>query len=161
MVTVREKQTRCFTLLDRLLAISLADAQQGKEEGQTAASNAKIISISGVSVGVILAVLLGVVIARLITKPVLLGVRAAEGLARGDLNQRIDIDQKDEIGTLAAALRHMIGKLREVVGQVQSGAENVASGSEELSATTQSLSQGATEQAASVEEISSSMFWLP
>jgi methyl-accepting chemotaxis protein len=157
MVTVRDKQIRCFELLDRLMADSLAAAQKQKTSGEEAAQQASLISMSGIGLGVVLAVLLGVVISRMITKPVLLGVRAAEGLAAGDLNQRIDLEQKDEIGALAEALRHMIAKLREVVGQVQGGAENVASGSEELSATTQSLSQGATEQAASVEEISSSM----
>jgi methyl-accepting chemotaxis protein len=157
MVTVREKQLRCFDLLDRLMADSLAAAEKGRADGEAAAATARIMSVSGIGVGVALALLLGVVLSRMITRPVLLGVGAAEGLAAGDLNQRIDLDQKDEIGALAAALRHMIGKLREIVGQVQAGAENVASGSEELSATTQSLSQGATEQAASVEEISSSM----
>ncbi|WP_428559347.1 MAG: HAMP domain-containing methyl-accepting chemotaxis protein [Solidesulfovibrio sp. DCME] len=157
MVTVRDKQIRCFDLLDRLMAESQEAARQAKADGEDAARRASVMSVTGIGVGVALAVLLGVFISRMITKPVLLGVRATEGLAAGDLNQRIELDQKDEIGALAAALRHMIAKLREVVGQVQSGAENVASGSEELSATTQSLSQGATEQAASVEEISSSM----
>jgi methyl-accepting chemotaxis protein len=157
MVTVRDTQVRCFDLLDRLMAVSLAEAHKGKVDGEASANKAMIMSTSGVGVGVILAVILGLVISRMITKPILLGVKAAEGLAAGDLNQRINIDQRDEIGTLAAALRNMIEKLREIVGQVQSGSENVASGSEELSATTQSLSQGATEQAASVEEISSSM----
>ncbi|MHC1711142.1 MAG: methyl-accepting chemotaxis protein [Solidesulfovibrio sp.] len=157
MVTVRDKQVRCFDLLDKLMAVSLAEAHTGKVEGESAANKAMVMAASGVGVGVILAVILGLVISRMITKPILLGVKAAEGLAAGDLDQRIDIDQKDEIGALASALRNMIEKLRDIVGQVQSGAENVASGSEELSATTQSLSQGATEQAASVEEISSSM----
>jgi methyl-accepting chemotaxis protein len=157
MVTVREKQERCFELLDQLLAVTQTEVRQGKIEGEAAASRARIMEITGVGLGVLLAVLLGLGIARLITKPILLGVKAAEGLAAGDLNQRIDIDQKDEIGILAKALRHMIAKLGEVVTQVQAGAENVASGSEELSATTENLSQGATEQAASVEEISSSM----
>jgi methyl-accepting chemotaxis protein len=157
MQTVREKQEKCFALLDKLLAITTEEAQQSKLQGEATAARARIMSLSGVGVGVLLAVLLGVGIARLITRPILIGVQAAEGLAAGDLNQRIDIDQKDEIGTLAKALRHMIAKLAEVVGQVQSGAENVASGAEELSATTENLSQGATEQAASVEEISSSM----
>ncbi len=157
MVTVRDSQTRCFDLLDRLLATSMDDARKGKEAGEAATAEARFMSLAGMGMGVALAVALGLVIARMITRPVLLGVRAAEGLAAGDLDQRVDLDQKDEIGALAAALRHMIAKLRGIVGQVQAGAENVASGSEQLSATTQSLSQGATEQAASVEEISSSM----
>ena len=157
MVGVREKQIRAFDILDTLMDATLAEAQKDQDAGVATANMARIMSITGVAVGVLLAIGLGAFIARAITRPILIGVRAAEGLSAGDLNQRIDIEQKDEIGALAAALRHMIVKLREVLGQVQAGAENVASGSEELSATTQSLSQGATEQAASVEEISSSM----
>ena len=157
MGALREKQVRCFDLLDQLMTAALADAQQGKADGEAAEKSATILGGTGVALGVVLAICLGLWITRLITKPILTGVRAAEGLASGDLNQQIDIKQKDEIGALAAALRHMIAKLREIVGEVQSSAGNVATGSEELSATTQNLSQGATEQAASVEEISSSM----
>lgn len=157
MESLRERQVRCFDLLDKLMTAALEHAQQSKVAGDIAQKKANIMSITGVSLGVIFAVCLGLWITRLITVPVQIGVQAAEGLAEGDLNQHIDIDQNDEIGALAKALRHMIGTLQSIVGKVQSGAEHVATGSEELSATTQNLSQGATQQAASVEEISSSM----
>ena len=157
MEGLRERQVRCFSLLDQLMAAALNNAQRGKAAGEVAEHQAKVMEVSGVGLGVVLAICLGLWITRLITKPILSGVQATEGLSSGDLNQHIDIEQKDEIGALAAALRHMIAKLREIVGEVQASAGNVATGSEQLSATTQSLSQGATEQAASVEEISSSM----
>ena len=60
-------------------------------------------------------------------------------MAEGDFTRTLDIDQKDEIGTLAASLNEMVGKLRDVVAEVQSASENVASGSEELSASAQSM----------------------
>jgi methyl-accepting chemotaxis protein len=85
------------------------------------------------------------------------GVAFAKQLSDGHLDVRIDVDQKDEVGALAAALTDMAGRLRNVVMQVNASAESVASGSEELSASSETLSQGATEQAASVEEISSSV----
>jgi len=111
--------------------------------------------------GALLAILLGalaaVLITRAITGPVRKGLDFAKELAEGNLAARIDVDQKDEIGALAAALTDMAGRLRSVVLQVNNSAEAVASGSEELSASSESLSQGATEQAASVEEISSSI----
>jgi methyl-accepting chemotaxis protein len=111
--------------------------------------------------GLIFAVLFGVVTAifltKAITKPILQGVSFAEAMSGGDFTQRLNIDQKDEIGVLAAALNAMVERLRQIVSEVQSASDNVASGSEEISASAQSMSQGATEQAASVEEISSSM----
>jgi len=113
--------------------------------------------IVGLGFAVVLGVILALILTKAITKPVLLGVSFAEGMANGDFTQQLAIDQKDEIGTLAAALNHMVERLRQVVAEVQSASDNVASGSEEISASAQSMSQGATEQAASVEEISSSM----
>jgi len=114
----------------------------------------------GIVLGVIALVVIAVIIfiiARVIAAPVVKGVDFAKAIAEGDLNQSLDIDQKDEIGQLMTALNNMSRSLREIVTEVQSAAENVASGSEELSASSESLSQGATEQAASVEEVSSSM----
>jgi methyl-accepting chemotaxis protein len=110
--------------------------------------------------GLVIAVLLAIgalFLAGGIAKPLTKGVAFAETVSRGELDAELDVEQKDEVGMLADALRQMMDKLRDVVGEVQSATENVASGSEELSASSESLSQGATEQAASVEEVSSSM----
>lgn len=112
-------------------------------------------------IGLIIALILGLSIAffitRAITKPIIMGVKFAETVANGDLSQRLDIVQKDEIGQLANALNNMVDKLKEVVANVQSAADNVASGSQELSASSEEMSQGSTEQAAAAEEASSSM----
>lgn len=124
--------------------------------------NAKANSIAmiGIWIGIAAVVILFIVlyvIAGVITKPVSKGIQLAEGLAEGDLTRDIDVDQKDEVGQLAQALRSMTTRLKNVIGDVQSAAETVATGSEELSSSAISMSQGATEQAASVEEVSSSM----
>ncbi len=112
-------------------------------------------------VGLIIATLIGIAVAVFltlaITRPIIKGVGFAQAMATGDFTQKLDIDQRDEVGTLAAALNDMVDRLRDVVAEVQTATDNVAAGSEELSSSAQSLSQGATEQAASVEEISSSM----
>jgi methyl-accepting chemotaxis protein len=112
-------------------------------------------------VGLIIALIVGVVIAylltRIITRPILAGVTFAQAMSQGDFTSILEIDQRDEIGTLAKALNEMVTKLRGVVSDVQGATDNVASGSEELSAAAQTLSQGATEQAAAIEEVSSSM----
>ncbi len=118
---------------------------------------ASSVMLGGLAVALLLGVVIAVFLTKAITGPVIKGVGFAKAMAEGDFTRLLDIDQKDEMGVLAASLNEMVGKLREVVAEVQSASENVASGSEELSASAQSMSQGATEQAASVEEISSSM----
>jgi methyl-accepting chemotaxis protein len=51
----------------------------------------------------------------------------------------------------------MVEKLRSVVGDVKTAADNVAAGSQELSSSSAGMSQGASEQAGSVEVVSASM----
>ena len=120
-------------------------------------SNASFVMIVGLSIALVIGIIVSIFLTKGITGPVIKGVEFAKAMAQGDFTKTLDIDQKDEIGILAASLNEMVVKLREVVAEIQSASENVASGSEELSASAQSMSQGATEQAASVEEISSSM----
>ncbi len=126
-------------------------------EAVSALRSSSNIMIIGLIVATILGLLIAFFITRAITKPIIMGVKFAETVANGDLSQRLDIVQKDEIGQLATALNNMVEKLKEVVGNVQSAADNVASGSQELSASSEEMSQGSTEQAAAAEEASSSM----
>ena len=108
-------------------------------------------------VAAVAVVVVALLVANMIVKPVRRGVTFAEILARGDMTATLDVDQKDEIGILAEALREMRNKLVGVVTDVQSASTSVASGSQQISSTAEQLSQGATEQAASTEEVSSSM----
>ena len=137
------------------LCKAASDDQQQKMAAEMVSS--RIWAWSGTAVAVFLGMLTALLITRGIVGPLRKGVTFAQAIATGDLDARLDIQQKDEVGILAAALIDMVMRLRAIVSEVQHGSENVASGSEELSATSVSLSQGATEQAASVEEISSSM----
>jgi methyl-accepting chemotaxis protein len=102
-------------------------------------------------------VVVSIVFARSIAKPINKGVMFAQKLAEGDLTTDIDVDQKDEIGKLASALRNMSDKLKEVVANIQNGADNIAAASQQTSSSSQQMSQGASEQASSTEEVSSSM----
>ncbi|HAS88912.1 MAG TPA: chemotaxis protein [Desulfovibrio sp.] len=140
---------------------ALGLSQNLMADQQVFAQNVITSSFSMIMGGLALALVLGAIISitvtRIITAPIREGVSFAEHMAKGDFTRTLDIDQRDEIGTLAAALNDMVVKLSAVVGEVGISSENVASGSEELSATAESLSQASTEQAASVEEVSASM----
>ncbi|MCE1246484.1 MAG: methyl-accepting chemotaxis protein [Firmicutes bacterium] len=111
-------------------------------------------------IGGIVALFIGIcafLIARGLSDPLVQGVGFAQKVADGDLTATLDVQQKDETGVLAEALKRMVGNIAGVVADVKAAADNVASGSQQLSATAESVSQGATEQAASAEEASSSM----
>jgi methyl-accepting chemotaxis protein len=153
-----EKTRKAFqTELDKMNDQKLKLAKETAEDNTRIANSASRLMIGLAIAGAIIALAFGFIISNIISNPLRKGVVFAQAVASGDLTQKIDLNQKDEIGQLAAALNDMVGKLSSIVNDVMAAADNVASGSQELSATAQQMSQGATEQAASAEEISSSM----
>ena len=114
------------------------------------------IMIIGLIIAIIIGLILGTLITRSISRPVFKSVEFAKTIANGDLTAEIDVDQRDEIGQLAVALKNMKNKLRDIISYIKTSSENIAEASNQMSITSQQISQGATEQASSVEEISSS-----
>ncbi|NJK95220.1 MAG: HAMP domain-containing protein [Bacteroidales bacterium] len=85
------------------------------------------------------------------------GISFAKEISEGNLKATLDLDQKDEIGELAFALKKMASKLRDIVENINLSAAQIASASHQISAGAQQLSQGANQQASTAEEVSSSM----
>ena len=81
--------------------------------------------------------------------------KVSQEIANGNL--MVEVKERSDQDGLMRALKSMVAKLTEVVNDVKAAADNVASGSSQTSVTSQTMSQGATEQAASAEEVSSSM----
>ncbi|WP_114393061.1 methyl-accepting chemotaxis protein [Oleisolibacter albus] len=52
-----------------------------------------------------------------IARPIRASVRFAEGIATGRFDQTLDVQQSDEIGTLADALRKMMNDLKQMIDQ--------------------------------------------
>jgi methyl-accepting chemotaxis protein len=84
-------------------------------------------------------------------------VESLRQLAKGNLNNEVTPDSKDEIGVLLENQRSLVIKLREILSSVMQSSDNLLNAGSQLSSNAEELSNGATEQASSVEEISSSM----
>jgi len=174
---------------------ALVTATRDARQAEVAAGVARTKSFLWIATG--LGVGLGAVFAWLlaigITRPLGKTVKMIQAIDAGDLQQRLDLDNRaDEIGILARTLnafadnlehevlaaferlaagdltfvahgviREPLAKtnaaLNEVMLRIQAAGEQIAAGSGEVSDAGQSLSQGATESAASLEEIGSSM----
>ncbi|MGO1237579.1 MAG: methyl-accepting chemotaxis protein [Hafnia alvei] len=78
-------------------------------------------------------------------------------IANGDLARSIDVNGTNEMGQLAASLKHMQGELVRTVGNVRQGANAIYSGASEISAGNNDLSSRTEQQAASLEETAASM----
>ncbi|MBF0440012.1 MAG: HAMP domain-containing protein [Magnetococcales bacterium] len=134
------------------------DTIQGQQKKAAAQITSAVTLISTSSIGaIIFGLLIAFFLTRMIVSALVEGVAFARSIAGGDLTATISLDQKDEVGQLATALKGMAEKLREVIGEVSIAAAQVSAGSNEISNSAQNLSQGATEQAASIEETSSAM----
>ncbi|MFK5857079.1 MAG: methyl-accepting chemotaxis protein [Bacteroidota bacterium] len=96
-------------------------------------------------------------IGRSLSLPLKAEVAYALRLANGELDATIDINQKDEIGILADALREIASRTKHVITSVVNATNNLADASAQLSGASQDLSSGASEQASSIEEVSASM----
>ncbi|MFT5355514.1 MAG: methyl-accepting chemotaxis protein [Polyangiales bacterium] len=78
-------------------------------------------------------------------------------VASGDLTSYITEEYQGEHGALKAALNETLDDMNKILFHVSNSSNTIASSASEVAASSQGLSQGASEQAATVEEISSQM----
>ncbi|QDX80578.1 chemotaxis protein [Denitratisoma sp. DHT3] len=105
--SVRKQQNEYMKAINDLIAFqSELMAESGKSAEVTASAATKLLTALAV-VAVALAVALGFIITRSITGPTRKLVDGAGKMARGDFNFRIDVNSKDEVGTLADAIRSL------------------------------------------------------
>ncbi len=122
--------------------------------------NSRAVVINSVLVGLALLTIGLLFIYLLISylmKPLYQLIVQTKKLAQGDISSQIVIKRNDEIGQLAMVYSTMITKLNEIVGSIRKSTVNIVSGTTQLSAASQVMAEGANEQAASTEQISSSI----
>ncbi|SEA54415.1 Methyl-accepting chemotaxis protein [Desulfuromusa kysingii] len=86
-----------------------------------------------------------------------LKIKAEEATQIAQGNLQVQVLVASDQDTMGKAFQNMVVNLNEVLGEVHRASDQIDSGSVQVSDTAQTLSQGATESAASLEEISSSM----
>ncbi len=146
--------------LDDLREENGNQAKASNDEGKQTAASARVIMISSIAVAMTLAVVMGLIVTRIITRQ--LGgepdyaADVVRRVADGDLTIKVALKKNDE-SSLLAGMAQMVARLTQVMSDVRSSADALAAASEQLSSSSQQLSQNAAEQAASVEETSASM----
>ncbi|MGE5679955.1 MAG: MCP four helix bundle domain-containing protein, partial [Bacillota bacterium] len=99
-------------------------AKQNYNENSEKYSNTRVQVVIFISAGVILSLMLGLFISGKISKSIKQSVDFAKAIAKGDLTQKLRIDQKDEIGDLSNAMNEMVsamGKVSEITKEIASG----------------------------------------
>ena len=123
--------------LNKLIAINSADADQAGRDAegsyQQAVSGIIIVSV----VAALMTVLLAWLLTRSIVAPLRKAVQVAETIASGNLTTLVEDAGKDEPARLLGALSAMQTNLRQTIQHIAGSATQLASAAEELSAVTE------------------------
>lgn len=118
--------------------------QQSKGEALASLTQANWILAIATIFGLAGSAVLGMLISRSITKPVNRVVTFTEAIAKGNLTQQLDIQQKDEIGAMTVSLNTMVAQLRAMIGEIINGVGQLTASSKDLDKTSQELASAAT-----------------
>jgi methyl-accepting chemotaxis protein len=166
MTVCRASETKALALLDKMVEADGIEADSASTRAATRANATKTLSLVAMFISVALALGLGILVSRGITRPIR---RAADMLkdiseGEGDLTKRLTVDNHDEIGETARYFNQFVEKLQGTMGRIVANVNTVASSATELSATAAQLASGAEETtnqsaqvAAATEQMSANM----
>lgn len=143
--------------MDKLIILQDEEAKKLMDDIDRAAKRANMILLILFFAAIGFGVIITLILSRAVSRPVAKGLDFAQRIAKGDFTERIDLDQKDELGQLGKALNEAADNLEELVSNVIVGAQNLAQAVEQIAGGNQNLSQRTSEQASSLEEIASTI----
>jgi len=146
--------------INALEELVLANAENLSKAARKSFGAALVTLIIASILAVAFVIVISLLLARGITKPLVAAVSFAGSISKGDLGVSIDkghLKRGDEVGDLARALSAMSTALLEIVDSIRDSSGNLNSSASQISSTAQQLSSGSTEQAASAEEVSASV----
>jgi signal transduction histidine kinase/HAMP domain-containing protein len=94
-------------------------AEQPQNGSVTAADTVTALVIGATLAVALITAAIAAVVTRRITRPIVQLTETAAWMARGDLNQRVPVVRKDEIGVLAQVFNHMASELRVLYGSLE------------------------------------------
>ncbi|MBU5611380.1 methyl-accepting chemotaxis protein [Geomonas azotofigens] len=134
--------------LNKLMELMEKQGKIASDDNTRTANAAVLVMYILVIAAMVVAVACGLVITRMITRPLHAAVAAASAIGAGDLTVSIEATSADETGQLMDALKAMAENLRHTIGKVADTSAQVASASTQLHATSEQIATGAEEVAA-------------
>lgn len=119
--------------------------------GQSVERNTLALSLLVIVAGVIISL----IVARMIVKPILQVVNRIQMVAEGDLSgEEMITKSKDEVGVLVQNMNKMVNNLKQLIQQVSVTSEQVAASSEELNASAEQTSKATEQISLAIQEVS-------
>lgn len=147
-------KTALYNHLGNLIRINTDQADNlYKENNLTYQSSIHKVIIIG-ALNLIIAIMLGTLIAIWISKQIKKVLNFAEAIGSGDLTQSIRINSNDEFGNLSIALNNANNNIKNLISEIMNSASDMSATSEELSATVEEVSSKMESVNESTEQIS-------
>lgn len=149
-----EAMDNMFKILDKQINNNLKAAQDSYEYNVLVYNNSFAFTAIMIIIGFLAAILLGLILSIIISKQIKQVLIFAEAIGNCDLTRIINIDSKDEIGSLAKALNRSVENIRLLISEIVSSSSDISAASEELSATTEEIASKIETINKSVDQIS-------
>ena len=127
--------------IDALIQYQVEQAKNEHDRVSLLTNSIYILSIGAVIAGLVLSVVIGLLIARSVSRGVSALEQATSRLAKGDLTARAEFNSKDELGEVAGAFNHMAGDFASLIGELRQSADQVAGAAATLSKTSDRVSE--------------------
>ncbi len=138
--TVSDARAALNASFDELINLEIALADQANTQNQvifTSSSNTMLIIVLA---ALLIALGLGTFISLYISRRLKKVIIFSNKLGEGDLTHRLEIESKDEIGTVAKALNASIVNIRTVMEEVLSSTADLSASCQEVSAASEEIS---------------------
>ncbi|UCZ53577.1 methyl-accepting chemotaxis protein [Bacillus shivajii] len=121
----------------------------------TQETNQAMVFVVAMSViAFILAIVSGIIVSNLISRPIIGLAKNAKQLASGDLSiEKLTVKSRDEVYDLNESFNEMTDSLRNMVSQISTNAEQVAASSEELTTSAEETSKATNQITESIQEV--------
>ena len=149
--------------MSRMLEYSELDLESARADLTVRANNAYVLTAVVVVLLVVMAVLILFIANRIIVVPIQKIAQVINGMIeaihnnKGNLNERVPVQTKDEIATLARGVNEFLDILQDVIGGVISCSEEINRQQMNVNEVVEETNRSANDTSATMEELAASM----
>ena len=155
--TVDPTFAKASDAIDAFIQYQTQLAQQQFEQSLKQAKISRIASLASVALGILLAVIMGMIIGRSIHRGVSMLEKASAQLASGDLTTNIRIVGRDELARVGASFNQMTAQFANLISEVNHSSTQVNQNADALSVTAAQVAQSSRQQTVRAAEAASSV----
>ncbi|OOM61054.1 methyl-accepting chemotaxis protein [Clostridium beijerinckii] len=133
-------RTGLFKALDEIINTNMDESDTAYENNLIAYNGSKMLVLGITILGLIVAIILGVLISLATSKSLKKIVSFSNALGEGDLTKNVDINSKDEFGEVANSLNKAKDNMKVLIAEIVNNASDISAASEQLSATSEEVS---------------------